>query len=30
MNDFFYKYEQTITRQKYLDLVQRVTMLNEQ
>jgi hypothetical protein len=30
MNDFFYEYEQTITRQKYLDLAQRVTTLSKQ
>lgn len=30
MNDSYYGYEPTITRQEYLDLAQRVAMLNEQ
>lgn len=30
MNDSFYGYEQTVTRQEYLDLAQRVTTLGEQ
>ena len=30
INDFYYRYKQTVTRQKYLDLAQRVAMLDKQ